>query len=248
MIRAIIIDDEPQLRKSLAKLLSVHCPSVSIAGEAECVESAFEAIKRLQPDLIFLDIRMEDGTGFDLLKKFDKINFHIIFVTAFEEYAIKAFHFSAIDYLLKPVDPEELKSAIEKLKGLVNTETGLRTATLLKTISEPGKQNKKIVLRTADRFHFTEISEILYCASDGNYTSFYLNGGVNILVSKTIKEYEDLLLEYGFFRAHRSFLINIAHISSYDKADGGYIIMTDNSRIPISSRKKDEFMRIVEGM
>jgi two-component system LytT family response regulator len=248
MIRAIIIDDEPQLRKSLAKLISIHCPGVSVAGEAGNVQSAYEVINSLQPDLLFLDIRMEDGTGFDLLKKFDKINFHIIFVTAFEEYAIRAFHFSAIDYLLKPVDPEELKAAVEKLKGMANTETGLRTDTLLKTLIEPGKKNKRIVLRTTDRFHFTEISEILYCASDGNYTLFYLNGGINILVSKTIKEFEDLLLEYGFFRAHRSFLINLAHINSYDKADGGYIIMTDNSRIPISSRKKDEFMKIVQGM
>ena len=141
MIRAIIIDDEPQLRKSLAKLLSVHCPTVSIAGEAESVESAFEAIKRLQPDLIFLDIRMEDGTGFDLLQKFDRINFHVIFVTAFEKYAIKAFHFSAIDYLLKPIDPEELIAAVEKLKSIINTEIELRAATLLKDIGETGKQS-----------------------------------------------------------------------------------------------------------
>lgn len=247
MIRAIIIDDEPQLRKSLAKLLSVHCPSVTIAGEAESVQSAYIAIQRYQPDLIFLDIRMEDGTGFDLLKKFEKVNFQTIFVTAFEEYAIKAFHFSAIDYLLKPVDPEELIAAVDKLKNIVNGEIEQRTAELLKNISDPGRQTKKIVLRTSDRYHFAEISEILYCESDGNYTSFYLDAGGKIMVSKTIREYEDILLEYGFFRAHRSFLVNLAHISGYDKAEGGYIIMRDNSRIPISSRKREEFMRIVEG-
>ena len=248
MIKALIIDDEPGIRRMLSLLLKQHCPDVLIAGEADSVESAYNAIVELRPDLVFLDIKMDDGTGFDLLQKFEKINFHIIFITAFEEYAVKAFRFSAIDYLLKPVDTVELIAAVDKVKHLLNAEQDLRVTTLIRNMKYTGNEDKKIVLRTSDKFHFVKVSEIIYCASEGNYTTFYLQDGNHVMVSKTIKEYDGLLMEFGFFRPHKSFLINLAYIIGFEKSEGGYIIMKDNSRIPISYRKKDEFLRIVEGM
>jgi two-component system LytT family response regulator len=191
---------------------------------------------------------MEDGTGFDLLERFEKIDFHIIFVTAYQEYAVKAFKFSAIDYLLKPLEPEELQNAIERLRNILNAEQESRVTNLLMNIKETRREEKKIVLRTADKFHFIKVSDIIYCESDGNYTNFWLEGGNKVMISKSLKEYEEILTEYGFFRPHKSYLINLAYITGFEKGEGGYIILSDNNRIPISFRKKEEFLRIVEGM
>ena len=174
MIKALIIDDEPGIRKMISLMLKQHCPDVRIAGEAGSVASGYEMILDMKPDLVFLDIKMDDGTGFDLLQKFDKVDFHVIFVTAFEEYAVKAFRFSAIDYLLKPVDSEELIAAVEKLNHMLNAEQDLRVTNLIRNMKEGDKEDKKVVLRTQDRFHFVKVSDILYCESDGNYTTFYL--------------------------------------------------------------------------
>jgi two-component system, LytTR family, response regulator len=248
MIKVLIIDDEPGVRRLMSLMLNQHCPDVHIAGEAGSVASAYEAIVELKPDLIFLDIKMDDGTGFDLLQKFEKVDFHVIFITAFEEYAVKAFRFSAIDYLLKPVEAEELIAAVEKMKRLQDAEQDQRISTLIRNMKEGGKEHKKVVLRTLDRFHFVKISEILYCESDGNYTTFYLENGTMILVSKSLKEYDDILAEYSFFRPHKSYLINLSYVTGFEKAEGGFIIMKNNARIPISFRKKEEFLRIVEGL
>jgi two-component system, LytTR family, response regulator len=248
MIKALIIDDEPGIRKMMSLMLKQYCPDIHIAGEADSVVSGYEAIRDMRPDLVFLDIKMDDGTGFELLEKFDKVDFHVIFITAFEEYAVKAFRFSAIDYLLKPLEAEELIVAVEKLKHLLNAEQDLRVTTLIRNMKEGSKEDKKVVLRTQDRFHFVKVSEILYCESDGNYTTFYLESGSKIMVSKSLKEYDDILAEYSFYRPHKSYLINLTFVTGFDKAEGGYIIMKNNARIPISSRKKEEFLRIVQWM
>jgi two-component system, LytTR family, response regulator len=248
MIKTLIIDDEPGIRRMLALLLKKCCPDIHVAGEADSVASAYQIITDMKPDLVFLDIRMDDGTGFDLLQKFDKIDFHIIFITAFEEYAVKAFRFSAIDYLLKPFDTDELIASVDKLKHILNAELELRLGSLIQNVRGQGKEDKKIVLRTAEKFHFIRVSDIIHCAGDGNYTTFFLASNEQVLVSKTIKEFDELLTEYGFFRPHKSFLINLAYITGLEKGEGGFIIMKNNTRVPISYRKKEEFLRIVEGM
>ena len=247
MIKALIIDDEPGVRKMLNLLLKQYCPDVQVAGEAGSVAEAYEMILELRPELVFLDIKMDDGTGFDLLRKFGKVDFHVIFVTAFDEYAVKAFRFSAIDYLLKPVEAEELVSAVGKARSLQNTETEHRISNLTRNMSDVPREDKKIVLHTQDKFHFVKVPEILYCESEGSYTTFYLQNGLKVLVCRSLKEYEELLEEYSFFRPHRSYLINLSYVTGYEKGEGGFIIMSNDARIPVSFRKKDEFLRIMEG-
>lgn len=248
MIKTIIIDDEPGIRKMLSILLKQHCPEIHILAEADGVESGYKAILGNRPDLIFLDIRLDDGTGFDLLHKFEKIDFHVIFITAFEQYAVRAFRFSAIDYLLKPVDYVELIAAVEKVKKMVESGIDERVNTLIRNLKSHEKSDKKIVLRTAEKFHFIPVSDIIHCTGEGNYTNFILASGEQVMVSKTIREYEELLEEYGFFRPHKSYLVNLAHITGFEKGEGGFIILTNNHRIPISYRKKDEFLRIVNNI
>jgi len=248
MIKALIIDDEPGIRRMLSLMLKQHCPDVHVSGEAGNVAEAHKLILEVNPDLIFLDIMMADGTGFDLLQKFKKVDFHVIFITAFEEYAVKAFRFSAVDYLLKPVEVDELVSAVEKLKHLMNAEQDLRITTLVKNMKEGKKEDKKIVLRTQDKFHFIKVSEIIYCASEANYTTFYLENGSGVLVSKSLKDYEDMLADFNFYRPHKSYLINLSNISGFEKGEGGFIIMNNNARVPIASRKREELLKIVEGM
>ena len=248
MIKAIIIDDEPGIRRMLSFMLKQHCPDVHIAGEADSVASAYTSITELKPDLVFLDIKLNDGTGFDLLKKFGKVDFSIIFITAFEEYAVKAFRFSAVDYLLKPVDADELKAAVEKLKHLLGAEQDLRVNTLIRNMKAQGKEEKKIVLRTAEKFHFINISDIILCAGEGNYTTFFLVNSEQVMVSKTIREFDEMLSEYGFFRPHKSFLVNLAFIAGLEKGEGGFIIMKNSIRVPVSYRRKEDFLRIVEKM
>ncbi len=248
MIKALIIDDEPIIRRMLSLMLKQHCPDVHVSGEAGSVTEAYGLILEMNPDLVFLDIKMDDGTGFDLLQKFKKVDFHVIFITAFEEYAVKAFRFSAVDYLLKPVEVDELISSVEKLKHLLNAEQDMRITTLVKNMQEGKKEDRKIVLRTHERFHFVKMSEILYCESEANYTTFYLVNGIAILVSKPLKEFEDMLVDYNFYRPHKSYLINLSNISGFEKSEGGCIIMSNNARVPIASRKREEFLRIVEGM
>jgi two-component system LytT family response regulator len=231
----------------LSLMLKQHCPDVHVTAEAGSVAEAYEMILELKPDLVFLDIKMDDGTGFDLLKKFDKLDFHVIFVTAFEEYAVKAFRFSAVDYLLKPVEAEDLIAAVGKVRSMQNAETEQRFSTLAWNMSDVPRGDKKLVLRTHDKFHFIRVPDILYCESDGNYSTFYLENGFKVMVSKSLKEYEDLLEGYPFFRPHKSYLINLSYVTGYEKGEGGFIIMSDHARIPVSFRKKDEFLKIMEG-
>lgn len=248
MIRAVIIDDEPATRVALSALLREHCPDVTIAREAGSVEEGFRIISEVRPDLVFLDIRMQDGSGFDLLKKFDKVDFHVIFVTAYEEYAIKAFRFSAIDYLLKPVDADELISAMAKFRQQAHAERDLRVKTMINNLRFQEKHHKKIVLRTSEKFHFVEVTDIIYCESDGNYTTFFLRNHNQVIVSRPLKEFEELLSDYAFFRPHKSFLVNLSYLTGFEKSEGGYIILKDDVKIPVSYRKKDEFLKIVEGL
>jgi len=246
-MNVIIIDDEARTRKSIADLLKFSPQNVSIVAEAENVATGITAISTHKPDLVLLDINMPDGTGFDLLKKLNDINFKIIFITAYEEFAVKAFEFSAIDYILKPVDPKKLFDAINKAHNLVEQENiSLKLNALFANLENSASENKKLVLKTAENIYIVNTNDIIRCESDAGYTQFYLIDGKKILVSRTLKDYEEMLDGYGFYRIHQSHLINLKYIDHYSKAEGGAVVMKDNSYLPVSRRKKDSFLKLLE--
>ena len=225
--------------------MSSYAENIQVVKTANSVETAYQAINEYQPDLIFLDIQMPDGTGFDLLKKFDKINFKVIFVTAHQEYAIEAFKYSALDYLLKPLSPANLIAAVKKVEESFNSEElNLKLKTLLSNISEPFKNKKKIVLKTMERIYSVDINDIMRFESDGGYTKVYLVDGKRIMVSKTMKEFEDLLLEANFLRVHNSHIVNMNHLFCFEKTEG-HVVMKDDSIVPVSNRKKEQLLELL---
>lgn len=243
-IRTIIIDDEERARETIKDMLQMYCTDVELIGEGANVLSGLEIIKKEKPDLVFLDIKMPDGTGFDLLNRIDEKRFALIFLTAFDEYAVQAFKFSAVDYLLKPLDPDELTDAIDRVKENLETEQN-RLGSLLENLNEIKKESKKIVLKTAESIFLVSIQDIVRCEATGNYTKFYLVNQKPVLVSRTLKEYDELLKDYKFFRVHQSHLVNLEHIVRIDKADGGTLILSDNQNCPISTRKKDALIKVL---
>jgi two-component system LytT family response regulator len=243
MISLIIVDDEPKARSTIRDILNLGPVKFNILGEAADVHSAYELILQKKPDLVLLDINLPDGTGFDLLKKFEKIDFRIIFITAHEEYAVRAFRFSAMDYILKPIAASDLLQAVGKAGEVIKNE---KTEEKFKAFLANLERINKIVLRTAESIHIISISDIVRCESDVNYTRFHLTGGEKLLVSRTLKEYDEMLCPSGFFRTHQSHLVNLDHIRRYDKAEGGHLIMDDDSWVPVSSRKKEQLFRLFE--
>jgi two-component system LytT family response regulator len=246
MLRALLVDDEMHVRKSVAGLIHHFCPKVVLVGEADSVESGLQAIRLYKPNLLLLDIQMGDGTGFDLLKKIDNIDFRVIFITAYEQYAVQAFKFSAIDYILKPVDPEDLMHAISRVENLEKEETSLRLSALEENLAMGGNGNKKLVIRTADNIHLVNQLDILYCEADGNYTTIQLKHGQRIVTSRLLKDFEEMLTGSGFYRVHKSFLINFSAIDRFEKADGGYIVLQGGHKVPVASRKKEELISLFE--
>lgn len=245
----LIIDDEIRARKSISEILKFSNSNVKVVAEADGVESGIVAIKKYKPDLILLDIDMPDGTGFDLLRAMEYIDFKIIFITAYEEFAVKAFEFSAIDYILKPAEPKKLLDAIVKAQQIVKQENiSLRLNALFANLDNINPDNKKIVLKTAEKIYLISTSDIVRCESDMGYTQFFMADGKNILISKTIKDYEIMLDGLGFFRIHQSHLINIKYIDYYDKTEGGSVKMKDQSMLPLSRRKKESFLKLIEMM
>lgn len=250
MISSVIIDDDSNIRSGMKGLLALFAPQIEIVGEAESVDAGVALIESLNPQVIFLDIQLTDGTGFDILENINikqiKIKFHVIFVTAHEEFAIKAFRFSALDYLLKPVDPTELKKVIEKINTTIEKNNEFSNIELLLENIKKEKSNfKRIALSNSDGIHQFEIADIIRCESDDNYTKFFIKNGRVILISKTLKEYEELLKDSGFFRVHQSHLINLNYLKTYIKKDNGIIVMQDNTTIPISQRKKEALQHIL---
>ncbi len=238
MIRAVLIDDESKGRKTLKNALDKYCHKVDIVGEAEGVVSGKELIETMQPELVFLDIDMKDGTGFDLLEKFQHFSFGVIFVTAHNEYAVKAFKCSAIDYLLKPVLPEELVQAISKFES----EMKLKNLSFrLKSLIENRNHLKKLALATSEGVELLNIKDLIYCEASGNYTTFF-TPTKQILVSKTIKEYDSFLTETHFYRIHQSYLVNLNFIAKYNKNDGGFVVLENGKKLPVSRRNKSGFL------
>lgn len=246
MLRTIIIDDEDHIRHSLKKLVTTYCPNIKVVAFAEGVKTGLETIKKHRPDLILLDIKMDDGTGFDLLNNLQPIDFKLIFITAYDQYAIKAFKFSALDYILKPVDPDVLVRAVNKAEKLILKELNTQLGALENNMQTDDTTKKKIILKTFDNIYLIKIQDIGYCESNDNYTNFHLINGNEILVSNTLKEYDEMLNEYGFFRVHKSFLINLIHVERFEKSDGGYIILSDESKIPVASRKREQLLELFD--
>ncbi len=245
MIKAIIIDDIEQARITLKKDLNVYAPDITIIGEANGVVEGAKLLKTTKPDILFLDIQMQDGSGFDLLDILGEINFKIIFITASDAHAIKAFRYAAIDYLLKPVDPDELVSALEKFK-LQRPNENANYKLLNETLKNTHKAHQRLALHSQDKIHIVNISDIIRCESNVNYTEFFFTNGKKMLVTKTLKEFEDLLSEQGFYRVHQSHLVNTKYIKEFVKTDGGYISMTDGSTVPVSTRKRPEVIKMLE--
>jgi two-component system LytT family response regulator len=247
MIRTIIVEDEPYSREHLEILINDFCSKVELVGQAGDVSSGFDLIKKMKPDLVLLDIEMPDGTGFELLQKFPEINFEIIFTTAFAEYAVQAFRYSAIHYLLKPIDPEELVLAIDKAEEeLRRKNIDERINAFFHNMQNQSGNTQKLVLASGSNIFVVSTSEIIMCKADKNYTHFFIEDGRDIIVAHTIKEYEKLLSNDGFLRVHRQYLVNIDHVKSLNKANGGEIYLSGNMKVPVTMRKKD-LMKLLMG-
>jgi two-component system LytT family response regulator len=245
MIKAIIIDDEQHCIDRLKGLVETNCAgTIKIMGTFSTVEEGIRAINVIQPGLLFLDVQIHELTGFDLLKRVPNINFEVIFTTAYEKYALQAIKFSAIDYLLKPVDADDLKLAVEKLnKKISGKEMAGKIDVLFHNLKNIQGATKRISVPTINGFSFLQVSDIIRCQAEINYTTIYLNDKQKITVAKTLKEFEELLTEYNFFRVHNSHLINLAYLKSYNKGKGGSVSMKDNTEIEVSTRRKDEFLK-----
>ncbi len=246
-VSAIIVEDEIPVAKSLETLLNLN-NEVIVAGMAHNLNDAKKIISLKQPDLVFCDIQLgKSETGFDLVEQFTETSFKLIFVTAFNEYAIKAFKYNAIDYLLKPVDPDELKEAVKRaVKQIKSEEPQIEVESLLRMINSQNYKPKKILFKTSEQVKAVNIDSIIRLESESNYTSVYLKDGKKLLVSKSLKEYNDILEERNFFRSHQSHLINLEFFDVYEKQDGGYIKLKNGTNIPVSKRKKSLLFELLE--
>ncbi len=245
-MRVIIVDDEPFARQSIICILVNKFKSIEIVGEADSVSSAVSMIKELSPDLVFLDIDLNDGTGFDIINFLKPLTFKVVFITAHQEYAIKAIKFSALDYILKPVSSFELEAAVSRIIAEGNNESNQIQIDAFINNMQSKKDNNKIVLKTCDSIHLIDIDKIIRCEADNNYTTFFIQGSKKIIISKGLKEYDELLSTHGFFRVHQSHLINISNISRFDKKEGGCIVLSDDVKIPVSQRKRQKLLEIFE--
>ena len=243
MIKSIIVEDEAQNRENLVRLLAAYCSQVEIVAQCASVTEARQAIIECYPDLLFLDIEMPGGDGFSLLESLPDTHFEVIFVTAYDNYAIQAIRFSALDYILKPIDPAELRNAVEKAsQKIAREEENLRMLNLLQNARNESS-NKTIALSLAESIEFVPVQSIIRCESDSNYTTFFLKSGEQLIASRTLKEFDELLSPHGFLRVHQSHLVNINEIKSYVKTDGGYIRMKDGTTVHISRQRREMVLK-----
>ncbi|MDD3861175.1 MAG: LytTR family DNA-binding domain-containing protein [Bacteroidales bacterium] len=249
MTRIVIIDDEESAISNVKQIIHLSKIPVEIVGTAGSVITGQKIIEDTKPDLLFLDIELEDGTGFDLLEKLRFRDFKLIFVTASEEYALKAFRYSALDYIVKPINPDDLINTINNISFSTRIESlELQVNVLMQSLNRTNKEPQALVLKTTETVHIVQVDEIIRCEADRNYTTFYLTSGEKILVSNTLKDYEKLLSEDKFVRVHNSHLVNISKIRKYEKYISGCLIMTDNSSVPVSVRKKESLMQLLNNL
>jgi two-component system, LytTR family, response regulator len=243
VIRTILIDDEIDSVKILQKLLKDCCPQVTVIGTAEGVETGEALIRSTRPDLVFLDIEMIQGNAFDLLNRLQPIDFQVIFVTAFDNYAVRAFKYSAVDYLLKPLDVQELQAAVEKISGKFEKENVLaRMKMLLDNIGNISVPEQKIAIPTPTWLTFVTISDVIRLQAKNSYTVIHMVNKQQVMTTRTIKDYEDILPQHIFYRIHNSHIINLNKIKKYQKGRGGTVIMEDNTHIEVAARRREEFM------
>ncbi len=247
MIKALIIDDEQDAREGLKLTIKKSCPEISIMAMCESPEIGIEKIKELRPELVFLDVQMPRLSGFDLLEKFETINFEVIFVTAFDKYAIKAIKFSALDYLLKPVDVEELVNAVDKIKEKQKNKTA-HFKSLLNNIKYNSENLNRLAIPSNNEIILQKTADIIYCEADGNYTILHLADDRKITVSKTLKEFENILPETSFCRIHHATLVNLAHVTKYVKGEGGYVMVTGRRHLDVSRRKKENLIQALNSI
>lgn len=242
MIRAIIIDDEQDARDGLKLIVEKFCPEVAIIALCESPEIGIEKIQKLQPNLVFLDIQMPQLSGFDLLEKIEIINFEVIFVTAYDKYAIKAIKFSALDYLLKPVEVDDLVRAVQRVKDKQHNKTS-HFKSLLNNVKQNSQKIDRLAIPSNNEIILQKVADIVYCEADSNYTILHLADDKKITVSKTLKEFENILPETDFCRIHHATLVNLNHVTKYVKGDGGYVLVTGRRHLDVSRRKKDTFIQ-----
>ncbi|HPG73607.1 MAG TPA: LytTR family DNA-binding domain-containing protein [Bacteroidales bacterium] len=249
MLKIAIVEDEPAAIENIQRIIALSKIEINIVGTAQSVQEGVILIRNTNPDLLLLDIELQDGTGFDLLELLHAKSFKLVFVTGSESHALRAFRYSAFDYIVKPINPEELLAVIKQASEVSRVEyLEQQMQVLLKSVGKLTGEPKKLVLRTSETVHVVEIQDIIRCEADRNYTTFYIDTGEKILVSNTLKDYENLLRENGFLRVHNSHLVNLKKIKKYEKLISGCLIMTDNSSVPVSVRKKENLMHYLEQM
>ena len=247
MISAVIVDDEIDAREAMELAVQKYCPEVTIAGIYATPESGIAGIRQVRPDLVFLDVQMPKMSGFDVLQQLSPISFEVIFVSAYDRYAIKAIKFSALDYLLKPVDVDDLIQAVKKVKERLNNKNNsYQYQSVLNNIQGKSGKIEKLAIPSSNGIDFFNTSDIIYCRAEGSYTTLVLKDKQNFVVSKNLKDFENLLAESGFCRVHHSYLINLAHVQKYIKGEGGYVLLTEGHHVDISRRKKDEFLALLD--
>ena len=244
MPTAVIVDDMPSAIKNLQTDLESFCPEVEIIGTADSVVAGAKLLRQKTPEILFLDIELGDGSGFDLLEILPDLSAKVIFTTASDEFAIRAFRYAAVDYLLKPIDPDDLMEAVSKATSQNQTTTP-QIDFLLEQINQPVSP-QRLALHTQEKIRIAEIKDIIRCTADGNYTHFYFTGGEKLLVTRTLKEFDQILEAHQFMRVHQSHLVNPVHVREFLKQDGGYLIMNDGAQVPVSSRKRSQVLKLLE--
>lgn len=246
MIRAVIIDDEVDACETLRMALERYCPTVQLLQTCTSAEDGIVTIRTLKPDVVFLDVQMPEMSGFDLLQHIDSISFAVIFVSAYDQYAIRAIRFSAVDYLLKPVNAGELVAAVARVaENGITRERQVRVSSLMQNASALTGPITRVAVPLGDTIEMFETRDIIYCKAEGSYSYVYRTNHRKTLVSRHLKDFENLLADAGFFRIHHSFLINIRHVQRVVKSEGGYVVMSDDHELDISRRKRDEFLNIL---
>jgi len=244
-MKIIIVDDEAAVRNSISAILKDNYPGIDIVSSVGSVQEGYVSILEHHPDLLFLDVELPDGTGFDLLNKLPSIDFKVIFITAHQEYALDAIKVSALDFVLKPFDTDDLCKAVDKANRLINNEEEQVKLQALKENLENRRVLKRIVLHTSENLHLVAIPDIIRAEADSNYTRFILSDGSRIMVSRTIKEFDTLLTGSGMIRVHQSHLVNIVWVDRFVKRDGGYLLLKDKSKIPVSQNLKKQVIQAI---
>jgi two-component system LytT family response regulator len=247
-MKAVIIDDEESIRRGLETMLRSVCPKISSIATASGVQSGLETIRHHTPDFVFLDMEMGDGTGVDLLRSLEHIPFQLVFITAFDRYAVDAFKYSAIDFLLKPVDPEDLARAVSRAEKQMDSQGLQQQVKILnERLQQMNDTDRRIVLRDHEAIHFVRVQDIVRCEADGPYTRFALSGAASLLISRSLGEYDEMLSPMGFIRCHHSHLVNASRVLRMDKQDGGMLVMDNQDLVPVSHRRRELVLRQLAG-